>query len=91
MDAQQGDKEESNKENLFSEIFSKRSFSCDNEVDQYFSEPVLPEDNDPITFWIDNKTRFKNLSRMALDYLAIPATSAPSECAFSTASNLITV
>ena len=34
--------------------------------------------------------QFPHLAHMAQDFLAIPATTTPSECAFSTAGNLIT-
>jgi hypothetical protein len=47
------------------------------------------EDTDPLEFWFVNKTKFINLSKMARDFLCIPATSVPVECIFSQAGDLI--
>ena len=40
-------------------------------------------------FWQQNRNELKSLSKMALDYLVCPATSVPSESAFSIASYLL--
>ena len=45
---------------------------------------------DPIIWWKTYEPRFPNLGRMVRDYLAVPATSVPSERCFSVASGLIT-
>ena len=44
---------------------------------------LLPSDADPLTWWNGNQIPFPRLSIMARDILAIPATSASSERAFS--------
>jgi len=49
------------------------------EVDIYLEEKVELPQVDPIEWWRTYKSRFPNLSRMAHDYLDIPATSVPSE------------
>ena len=52
--------------------------------------PFEPDNTFEILKWWKNKeTRFPNLSRMAKDFLAIPATSVPSESAMSTAGRVI--
>jgi hypothetical protein len=45
---------------------------------------------DIMNWWKNHAETYPNLSRMARDYLAIPATSASSERLFSSGSNLIT-
>jgi len=45
---------------------------------------------DPLEWWKTNEVYLPRLSQMARDYLAIPATSVPSEQSFSMGKNLIT-
>lgn len=45
---------------------------------------------DPIIWWKNHCCEFPTLSLMARDFLAIPATSAPSERVFSTCGLIIT-
>lgn len=63
------------------------------ELATYISEVCLEpteDDNDAeLAYWRNNEYRFKNLARMARDYLAIPLTSTPSERAFSGARLMI--
>lgn len=60
------------------------------EVDIYLEEKVELPQVDPIEWWRTYESRFPNLSRMARDYLAIPATSVPSERCFSIAGSVLT-
>ncbi len=46
--------------------------------------------NCPLDWWKTSAHRFKNLERLAVKYLAIPATSAPSECIWSRAARVLT-
>lgn len=45
--------------------------------------------NDPLEWWKKNQGLFPILARLAKDYLAVQATSAPSERVFSVASRII--
>jgi hypothetical protein len=47
--------------------------------------------NCPLDWWKTSAHRFKNFERLAVKYLAIPATSAPSECIWSRAARVLTV
>ena len=60
------------------------------EIDIYLEERVELPHVDPIEWWRMHEARFPNLSCMARDYLAISATSVPSERCFSIASSLLT-
>ncbi|MBW0517346.1 hypothetical protein O181_057061 [Austropuccinia psidii MF-1] len=53
------------------------------EIQKYFSEPLEPKDTDILVFWRSQGNLFPTLTVMAQNYLAIPATHAPSERVFS--------
>ncbi|MBW0482339.1 hypothetical protein O181_022054 [Austropuccinia psidii MF-1] len=52
------------------------------ELQRYFAEPPEPKDTDILVFWRSRGSLFPTLAVMAQNYLAIPATSAPSERVF---------
>ncbi|MBW0538824.1 hypothetical protein O181_078539 [Austropuccinia psidii MF-1] len=56
--------------------------SFEKELQRYFSEPPEPKDSDILIFWKSRGKLFPTLAQMARNYLAIPATSAPSERVF---------
>ena len=49
------------------------------------------KDCDPLVWWYTNRNNFPRVWKLAEEYLAIPATSAPSERAFSSAGNMLTL
>ncbi len=53
------------------------------EVETYLKEPIQPMDSNALQYWSVNRHKFPNLSKVALRYLCIPATSAPVERIFS--------
>ena len=58
------------------------------EVKQYFDAPRY-KGGDAIVFWNANRYTYPILSAMARDFLAIQASSVPSERAFSAGANLV--
>ena len=59
--------------------------NSDDEVDRYITEPVLPNTTDVLAYWKTNQYKFPILAKIACQYLAIPASSAPVERLFSIA------
>jgi hypothetical protein len=59
------------------------------ELTQYFNEPVLPIKSCPFQWWGINASRFPHVASVARIYLAIPATSVPSERIFSSTGLII--
>jgi hypothetical protein len=61
------------------------------EVASYLALPKVHPDDCPLLWWKNNKTRFPILSKLARKYLAISASSTPSERLFSEAGNVMTI
>ncbi|EPS96244.1 hypothetical protein FOMPIDRAFT_1082196, partial [Fomitopsis schrenkii] len=53
-----------------------------NELDAYLGVDIVPC-MDPVAWWHENRRTYPNLSRMAISYLTIPATSVDVERIFS--------
>lgn len=60
------------------------------EVQRYFADPPASRSDDPLQWWRKNESRFPHVAKLARTYLAIPATSTPSERVFSAAGNIVT-
>jgi hypothetical protein len=67
--------------------------TCNAELAQYRSAVGMRMElgNDPLQWWLLRKDQFPILFGMAEQYLAIPATSAPSERLWSIASRIVTI
>ena len=73
-------------EPLTMQVMKKRKLNNtrrQSEIFYYVNEEQRNVNCDPLSFWFQNKYTFPRLSLVARDYLAIPATSAPSERCFS--------
>lgn len=74
---------------------SSISFFYDNdtelsEIDSYLSYKVIANENIELdAWWNDHRLIFPSLFKLSLFILAIPASSTPSERAFSTAGNIV--
>ncbi|CAG2195288.1 unnamed protein product [Mytilus edulis] len=62
-----------------------KNFSVSSEMDDYLSDNCIDMSKDPLLYWHSNCQRLPRLAKLAVQYLAIPATSAPVERLFSTA------
>ncbi|OJT15390.1 Zinc finger BED domain-containing protein RICESLEEPER 3 [Trametes pubescens] len=79
------DFDEDDTENIFEHLETLgplKPNEVSDELARYLSSD--PEDvSDPIQWWCDRRAQYPNLSRMAIDFLTIPATSVPVEHLFS--------
>lgn len=62
-------------------------FSSD-EVDRYLALPRIPSSSNPLEFWAQNKVSFPKLSKLAQQFLAIPASTGGAERLFSSTGSL---
>lgn len=61
------------------------------EVASYRVASSMPMDGgDPLTWWKSNEYKYPHTAKMARHYLAVPASSVPSERVFSTAGHIVT-
>ncbi|XP_057216122.1 E3 SUMO-protein ligase ZBED1-like [Triplophysa rosa] len=64
--------------------------AIEGELKGYLSTPNAESEVDPLGWWKVHEANFPRVSQLARKYLCIPATSAPSERAFSTGGNIVT-
>jgi hypothetical protein len=81
----------SDEDDVFARMWASNQSSTqlDDEITRYLQCPDEPKATDPLIWWKDHKESYKILSKLAQKYLAIPATSVPSERLFSDARNHI--
>ena len=63
--------------------------AIDVELSRYTESPLCDRKKDPLIWWRENEMNFPNLAKQARTYLAIPATSVPSERVFSKAGEIV--
>jgi len=59
------------------------------ELQQYVEDSSSDSTVNPLRWWYENKLRYPDLCQLALHYLTIPATSVPSEQAFSISGHIV--
>eukprot|EP01023_Acetabularia_acetabulum_P062027 TRINITY_DN7564_c0_g5_i1.p3 TRINITY_DN7564_c0_g5~~TRINITY_DN7564_c0_g5_i1.p3 ORF type:complete len:117 (-),score=8.40 TRINITY_DN7564_c0_g5_i1:178-483(-) len=76
-------KNENNLANCIQNLQSQNIFneSFEYELKRYISEPI-EQTFEPLDWWKQNEDRFPRLAQLAKIYLAVPATSVPSERIF---------
>jgi len=60
------------------------------ELTRYLKLLAMPQETNIYLYWKAKQYDYPIISRIAADYLAIPATLAPSECVFSIGSDVVT-
>jgi hypothetical protein len=79
------------KKSFKDKIFKRQKINSEeDEIETYFNSPKEYNEVDPIYFWKNNSNVYPVLSKIAFDFLVIPATSVPSEQIFSKSGSLIT-
>ena len=86
---------------LLSDVISTEALAANNtpeeqaniELQQYIDDSILSSSQDtpvhPLTWWFENKLKYRNLCKLALHYLCIPATSMLSERSFSISGHIV--
>lgn len=67
-----------------------RANTCPEEVEDYLQMTRISTTSSPLEWWAHKEKQLPRLAKLARSYLAIPATSTPSERVFSLAGNTIT-
>lgn len=60
------------------------------EIKSYLLIPEVDSDVNPLAWWKTQEMNFPRLAKLAKKYLCVPASSSPSERAFSTGGNIVT-
>ena len=75
---------------LLAKATSNANQPLTDEVDKYLDAPKEPFDRDILEFWRTSVSVYPVLSQIAKDFLAVCASSVPSECSFSGSGRVIT-
>jgi hAT family C-terminal dimerisation region len=74
-----------------SDLFKPRGTAdFETEYAKWMKQQLIKRDTDILRYWASKEYEFPIIARIAKDHLAIPATSAASECVFSVGSDIIT-
>jgi hypothetical protein len=83
------DNEDDDNDDVFLHLYSHDQVEKPDELEAHLTSPVVHRETDVLQWWKLHEAEFPHLSRMARDYMAIPATSVPVERAFSMGASLI--
>jgi hAT family C-terminal dimerisation region/BED zinc finger len=70
-------------------MYKRPRIAKENELEGYLAAPVVDGDTDVLQWWKSNALLYPHLAEMARDYLAIPATCASVERAFSGGADVV--
>jgi hypothetical protein len=71
------------------QMMKRRCVEEESELERYLAAPTINTHADILQWWKQNAQAYPCLARIARDYLAIPATSAPAERVFSGGADLV--
>ncbi len=71
-------------------VFEQDQPKSSDEIAEYLKEDKINFTQNPFEWWMNKKSKYPILARLARIYLAVPATSTPSKRLFSDAENLLT-
>ncbi|XP_049909754.1 E3 SUMO-protein ligase ZBED1-like [Epinephelus moara] len=89
-DTSQEEGEHSEAQSMDPPINKKLEQAVEAEVNSYLLSPTIDSEADPLAWWKLHHFTYPKLSKLARQYLCIPATSSPSERLFSTSGNVVT-
>jgi hypothetical protein len=73
------------------ELFAAQGdVNSETEWTRWIKQKPMPRDTNILKYWAGKEYEFPVIAKIARDHLAIPATSAPSECVFSVGSDIVT-
>jgi hypothetical protein len=74
------------------ELYRKGPYELDTETEltKYLKQPLMDRKTNIYQYWKAKQFEFPIISKIARDHLAMPATSAPSECVFSVGGDIVT-
>jgi hypothetical protein len=86
------DDDDDDRELSDAELYRSGPLELDTETEltRYLKLPLMPRETNIYSFWKAKQFEFPIISKIAGDFLAIPVTSAPSECVFSVGSDIVT-
>jgi hypothetical protein len=73
-----------------SDLFTQNTLDLETEYTKWMKQLPMKRETDILRYWASKEYEFLVVARMARDHLAIPTTSAPSECVFSCGSDIVT-
>ncbi|CAJ0635331.1 7555_t:CDS:2 [Entrophospora sp. SA101] len=76
-------------EQMLTKKLKNNNLSSVNEIEEFLTINVEPTNINPCEWWKHHRLQYPILSKVARDYLCMPATSVPSEQAFSKSGKLI--
>ena len=91
--AMQRKKKKGGMADVLRQIMPRVPTTIEYELNAYLAAPLVTsaeDECDILQWWSENERAYPLLAAMARCFLAVPATSAPSECAFSQARHLVT-
>lgn len=76
-------------DDIYGDRCHRHDKSIGSEISRYLAEVTEPRQTEPLAYWKARTVVYPGLANMAMSFLAIPATSSPSEGVFSKTKNIL--